>query len=169
MTLREIIRSAIDPALCLLPDRMDTAPAALIMLAICGQEADFRYRRQLGNGPARGLWQFELAGGVRGVLTHPASRESAYALCAARGVAPVATVVHPALEVDDVLAAGFARLLLWTDPWRLPAAGDVEGAWQLYLRTWRPGAYTRGTPAERAELRVRWGRYYAQAAAEVSP
>lgn len=169
MTPREIIRQAIDPALRLLPDRMDSAPAVLIMLAVTGQEADFRYRRQLGNGPARGLWQFERGGGVRGVLTHPASREHAYRLCAARCVAPVATSVHPALEVDDVLAAGFARLLLWTDPYRLPASGDVEGAWRLYLRTWRPGAYTRGTPAARAELRAKWGRYYAQAAAEVSP
>lgn len=36
--------------------------------------------------------------------------EAAYALCAARGVAPVAAMVHPALQGDDVLAAGFARL-----------------------------------------------------------
>lgn len=169
MTPLEILRQAIDPALSLLPDRLDSAPAVLIMLAICGQEADFRYRRQLGNGPARGLWQFERGGGVRGVLTHPASRESAYALCAARGFEPVATSVHAALEADDVLAAGFSRLLLWTDPCRLPAAGDIEGAWQLYLRTWRPGAYTRGTPTERGALRAKWARYYAQALAEVSP
>lgn len=82
---------------------------------------------------------------------------------------PVATAVHPALEVDDVLAAGFARLLLWTDPHRLPAVGDVEGAWQLYLRTWRPGAYTRGAPTKRAELRQKWAGYYTQALPEVSP
>ena len=38
----------------------------------------------------------------------------------------------------DVLAAGLARLLLWTDPSRLPRLGDADGAWQLYVRTWRP-------------------------------
>ena len=42
-------------------------------------------------------------------------------------------------EWDDVLAAAFARLLLFTDPAKLPKLGDADGAWQLYLRTWRPG------------------------------
>ena len=49
----------------------------------------------------------------------------------------------------DVIDAVFARLLFWTDPLPLPAVGDVEGAWQCYLRTWNPGAYSRGTPPER--------------------
>jgi len=68
-----------------------------------------------------------------------------------------------------VLAAGLARLLLWTDRPPLPALQDVEGGWQLYLRTWRPGAYTRGTPALRAELRAKWGRNYSAALREVLP
>lgn len=62
-----------------------------------------------------------------------------------------------------MLAAGLARLLLYTDPARLPGLGDEEGAWQLYLRTWRPGAFTRGTAAKRAELRQKWAKHYAQA------
>lgn len=167
MTPSEVLDTAIRPALDELPAKMGSAPAALILLAICGQEADFRYRRQLQDGPARGLWQFERGGGVRGVLTHPASRDHAYGLCDARRISPVAASVHPALEHDDVLAAAFARLLLWTDPYRLPAKGDVESAWQLYLRTWRPGAYSRGTPAQRDALRAKWGRYYALALEEV--
>ena len=44
-----------------------------------------------------------------------------------------------ALEHDDVLAAAFGRLLLWTDPRAPPAVGDESGAWALYLRCWRPG------------------------------
>ena len=28
---------------------------------------------------------------------------------------------------------------LWTDPKALPPVGDVDAAWALYLRTWRPG------------------------------
>ena len=47
--------------------------------------------------------------------------------------------IYAALEYDDVLAAGVARLLLWTDPKALPPVGDVDAAWALYLRTWRPG------------------------------
>lgn len=176
MTPAEIIRIAIDPGLALLPDRMDTAQAQCIMLAICGQEADFRHRWQVievrrpeVRGPARGLWQCERGGGVRGVLTHPASREHAYRVCGIRGVDPLAAAVWPALADDDVLAAAFARLLMWTDAGRLPVLGDEEGAWQMYLRTWRPGAWDRGTPAERAKLRRKWSGYYAQALREVAP
>lgn len=66
-----------------------------------------------------------------------------------------------------MLAAGLARLLLWSDPGRLPSEDDVEGAWRLYLKTWRPGAYDRGTAEQRAELRAKWGRNYAAAAREV--
>ena len=89
-------------------------------------------------------------------------------ICRARGVAVIAGDVHAALEHDDVLAAAFARLLLWTDPKSLPALNDADGAWQLYLRTWRPGAYPRGTAEQKAALRKKWGAYYAQAMQEAS-
>ncbi|MCY1226558.1 hypothetical protein D9M72_387930 [compost metagenome] len=153
--LRTIVQTAIEPALALLPLKMDTPAARLLLLAIGLQESRFLYRRQLGSGPARGLWQFERGGGVRGVLTHPASREHAYRICGIRGVEPVAAAVHPALEADDVLAAAFARLLMWTDAWRLPAVGDVQGGWEIYVRTWRPG---RPHPQT-------WAGLYAQAVA----
>ncbi|MCY1194844.1 hypothetical protein D9M72_61530 [compost metagenome] len=157
--LGTIVRTAIDPALALLPAKMDTPAARVQLLAIGLQESRFLYRRQLGNGPARGLWQFERTGGVRGVLTHPASREYAYRICGGRGLSPVAAAVHPALETDDVLAAAFARLLMWTDGWRLPVVGDVQGGWEMYIRTWRPGKPHQQT----------WAGLYAQALAEVAP
>jgi hypothetical protein len=138
MDLDAITHAAIVPALALLPPAMDTPQARVLLLAIGLQESRFLHRRQIG-GPARGFWQFERNGGVRGVLTHPASRDDALRICAARHVAPVSATIHAALETDDILAAAFARLLLWTDPLRLPAAGDADGAWALYLRTWRPG------------------------------
>lgn len=43
------------------------------------------------------------------------------------------------LAEDDILAAAFARLLLFTDPKSLPAIGAREAAWAYYLRNWRPG------------------------------
>jgi len=138
MDLDAITHASIVPALALLPSAMDTPQARVLLLAIGLQESRFQHRRQIG-GPARGFWQFERNGGVRGVLTHPASRDDALRICAARDVAPVSATVHATLETDDILAAAFARLLLWTDPLRLPAAGDADGAWALYLRTWRPG------------------------------
>ena len=163
----EAIRVSIDPGLEMLPSRMDTPEARLLMLAICGQEADFHHRWQVVDrsrpgvmGPARGLWQFERGGGVRGVLTHPASRAYAGGLCEMRRVPATVDAVYNTLHADDVLAAGFARLLLWTDPAPLPMVGDVETAWKLYLRTWRPGAYTRGTEDQRSKLRAKWAGYY---------
>jgi hypothetical protein len=123
------------------------SPAAKAMLwAIGRQESRMTHRRQIG-GPARGLWQFERGGGVRGVLTHPSSRDHATRLCAERGVAPTSEAVYPALELDDVLACGFARLLLFTEPGALPKPvhGNAEKAWTYYTRAWRPGKPHRHT------------------------
>lgn len=72
-------------------------------------------------------------------MTHPATMPHARALCAARGVEWAATRIWDALQHDDVLAAGLARLLLYSDPGPLPRVSDEAGAWALYLRTWRPG------------------------------
>ena len=138
MTLTEIRKLAIAPALALLPARMSGAAGEVMLLAIGLQESRFAHRRQIG-GPARGFWQFEQGGGVRGVLRHTATAGHARVLCAARNVAATESAVYAALEHDDVLAAGFARLLLWTDPKALPALGDEQAAWDLYLRVWRPG------------------------------
>lgn len=138
---------ALSPAMAaaaqLLPAALDTHPAHVIMLAIMGQESDCRHRAQLlnggGKGPARGLAQFELGGGVRGVLEHQSSRYWAVQVCKARSVRPVARDVWARMETDDVLAIAFARLLLFTDAKRLPEPADQAGAWAYYKRNWRPG------------------------------
>lgn len=132
----------LEEALALLPAKMDSVRARVLMLAIGLQESRFTHRRQVG-GPARGHYQFERGGGVRGVLTHPESKVHALRICRRRGV-PVGVpgaldATYRALEKDDILAACFARLLLWTDAAPLPAVEDVDGAWAYYLRTWRPG------------------------------
>lgn len=128
---------AIGVALGLLPPGMDTPAARVLMLAIGYQESGFAHRRQI-RGPARGYWQFEKTG-VAGVIQHRASRWHASAICAAREVDFTVTAVHRRLEHDDVLAAGIARLLLWTDPAPLPDPQDADAAWAYYLRNWRPG------------------------------
>lgn len=135
-----VYREVIVPSLALLPERMDSTPARVLMLAICGQEARWLHRVQIG-GPARGLFQFERDGGVKGVLTHPASRDLAVAVCTERGLSNGTLVqsVYDALPDDDILAACFARLLLWTDPRTLPKIGAKQEAWDYYLRNWRPG------------------------------
>lgn len=139
MILDDINTKALSPALALLPMKLDSVDARVLLLAIGQQESRFIYRRQQGNGPARGFWQNEQGGGVKGVLGNHSTVALALALCDSRKVAPNPSSVWAALEFDDVLAAGFARLILFADPKSLPAATDSEGGWDCYLRNWRPG------------------------------
>jgi len=74
---------------------------------------------------------------VHGVLRHERTATKARDLCAVRGVTPEDRPVWEALEHDDELAIGFARLLLWSDPRLLPT-NETE-AWDTYIRNWRPG------------------------------
>lgn len=138
MSPREMVQHVITPALALLPSRMDSNTARGLLLAIQGQEDQRQRRRQHPRGPARGLWQFEKGGGVLGVLRHPASADLAQQVCLARHVKPEPRPVWMLLQEDDILAAVFARLLLWTDAKPLPI-NEADG-WDYYIRTWRPGA-----------------------------
>jgi hypothetical protein len=159
MTPKEAIAGAYD----ILPERMRSAQATVMLLAIQLQEAPNQEQRQIG-GPAVGIWQFENGGGIKGVLAHPASAPHARAVCAALGVPATRGGVYAALQTtNDVLDAAFARLLLFTDPKPLPGMGNVEESWQLYLRTWRPGAHSRGDSEQRNKLRQKWSINYAKA------
>nr|WP_297388293.1 hypothetical protein [uncultured Roseateles sp.] len=150
MSLADILIKVIAQALMLLPSAMDSREARVLLLAIGWQESRFVHRRQI-KGPARGFWQFErgsktAGGGVWGVYLHPASRYWLAVLCEARGCEFHPDAIYRAIEHDDILAAGLARLLLFTDPKPLPAVHDVEGAWVLYAkRTWLPGKPHRDT------------------------
>lgn len=150
-------KEVIDRGLARLPSRMDSRSARVMMHAIGRQESRFEVRRQHGNGPAAGFWQFERGGGVKGVLTHPASRRLAREACEHLQVNPIPLEVWVALQVSDELAAVFARLLLWTDRASLPLPiPDCEqAAWDCYIRNWRPGKPHRQT----------WGRFWRDACA----
>jgi hypothetical protein len=142
-TLAEVMAEGIEPALKLLPPKMDSTQARIMLLTIGLQESRFIYRRQLG-GPARSYYQFEQGtkasrGGVFGVYLHNASRELLGVLCQARDVAFDPAAIYAELEFDDVLAAGVARLLLWTNAKPMPDIGDDLATWDYYLTTWRPG------------------------------
>lgn len=149
----------------LLPVAMRSTRADVQLLAIGLQESRLRYRAQLGGGPARGLWQFEL-GGISGtdgrtswgIYHHKATREHLRRVCEARGVAFEPRAIYRALEHDDVLAAACARLLLWTLPGALPQLGDWAAAWEQYLDAWRPGKPHPDT----------WGGFYAEALGTVA-
>lgn len=161
--LDAIMHSAINPGLGLLPAKMDSDKARVMLLAAGLQESRLQYRYQKTNdpyqkGPARGLWQFERAGGTRGVINHMQTRDYAKAVCEARDVPFDDVLVWTRLEFDDVLAAAFARLLMWADPKPLPDVdASHEDAWNCYLRCWRPGKPHRDT----------FDAFHAQARAQV--
>lgn len=153
VTLQGIRRTAIWPALKLLPEGLGGERAEVILLAIGLQESGFEHRRP-AFGPQRGFWRAAPVSGMVGaVLRHPAGAGLAVEVCDARRVPPIDERIHAALEHDDVLAAAFARLLLHIEGERPPPLGDVAEAWSLYCRAWRPAA-----PQRQA-----WDRNYAQA------
>lgn len=162
-----IVRRVLPDGLALLPSHLDTDRARVVLTGIQLQEDPDQRRRQWPTGPARGLWQFEQGGGVRGVLNHRVTRDLARAVCAERGVEATPSAVWNRLEHDDLLAVVFARLNLLWDPPALPAIGFGAAAFQLYLRTWRPGAWARGTTEQRQALRAKWDRNYLKAVAAV--
>lgn len=145
VTLGSVNGELFKAAFAMLPARMDSTSARVLLLATGLQESRFVHRRQLvgtpprPNGPAKGFWQFEQGGGCRGVLNHPASRALMMQACQQRGVAPTSAALWNAIENDDLLAAVAARLLYWTDSQPLPHPSDADAMWDYYLRVWRPG------------------------------
>lgn len=156
--LTQFVADILNPGLAYLPIAMDSPRARVQLLAMSLQEDPRQLRRQMGNGPARGLWQFERGGGVKGVMNHHATTGHAFRLCQERGVAWDSSAVWAKLETDDILACGFARLLLYSDPQALPSIDNADAGWDLYLRTWRPGKpHPEKWPANHAAARVALG------------
>jgi hypothetical protein len=161
----KLAHTALNIAIEILGDKYGSNESKLEVLAIGGQETKFTARRQIikkdgklvPSGPATSFWQFEQGGGVAGVLRHESSATLAKRLCAVRDVAPTSAAVWAAMEHDDVLGAGFARLLLLTDIGKLPKIGDAEAGWATYIKNWRPGKPHKDT----------WATAYANARTEL--
>ena len=135
----ETLNRILPAALSLLPYD-DTPEARALLIAIALQESGLRARRQMGDGPARGYWQFEQIG-VRGVLESPSKRAKSLALQFVTEMDCQATTeaVWGAIEHNDILATGLARILLWTHPAPLPKRLQTDAAWDYYEGLWRPG------------------------------
>jgi len=148
---------ALSAAYDILPAKYRSAQASVLLLVIQRQENPKRLHKQVG-GPAVGDYQFEIGGGITGVLEHEKVGPVAVEACKHLGVTPTAPAVYRALQLpdSDVLAAVFARLFLYTDPNQLPLIGDAEAGWECYLRTWRPGAVKR----QRDQLHAKWRANY---------
>lgn len=124
----------------LLPATLHSHTATNLLLAIGWQESRFEHRTQIG-GPAKGFWQFERMGGVKGVLEHRLSKTLIRdVLLDLQYPANMdAASCHAAIEHNDVLAFCFARLLLYVSPIQIPALDDSSHGWGMYVACWRPG------------------------------
>lgn len=147
-----IAKYVLPAALDLLPARMSSPQAKAMLLAIGLQESKFDYRQQVG-GPAHGYWQFEKAGGVRGVLGNKATAPLIVPIIQLLDYRWDETTCYNAITHNDVLACAFARLLLWTVPGALPQVNEPDKGWSQYLSGWRPGKPHRAT----------WNDYFAEA------
>jgi hypothetical protein len=143
--IQTVLDDAVVPALAMLPKKMDTDDAKVQLLTTGLQESRLLYPYQRTNipgekGPARGLCQMERFGGVKGVMTHWASKEYAREVCLARNTPWDIGQVWAALEFDPILAFAFARLLYYTDANHMPLVTDTHKiAWDSYIFNWRPG------------------------------
>ncbi len=134
-----IIKDYIEPGLSLLPPKMDTDKARAMLVATSLQESGFTNRKQIGGGPARGFWQNEKTGAIKGVLTHPSTKELIREVCARIVVPADIDLCYGLIAYHDALACCFARLLLWTLPRPLPGPDEPDEGWRQYLEAWRPG------------------------------
>lgn len=125
------------PVLGMMGGKFDDPKAHRMLRAIAIQESGLMHRSQFPTGPAVGMWQFERGGGVSGIFNHLSTRNTLRDWCVRLVVPFSISAIYEAIEFNDQLACVCARLLLYTDPFPLPV--DTTGAWEYYLRTWRPG------------------------------
>lgn len=171
--LRQLVEQDFAQGLALLPLAMSrNLPQVQIQLLTTHlQESPGQDQCQITNsktpgacGPARGIFQFEKGGGVAGVMGHPSTKVAAAEVCRLLGIPATVDAVYEALRTtDDRLDVAFARMLYWTDKDPLPKMGDVTASWEYYIRNWRPGAFSNGTPDQRVKLRKKWSTNYATA------
>ena len=146
MTPELLVSTAINPALNILATIMspsvNTPTAARFLTTIAIQETELKARRQMEDGPARSLFQFESVA-VDNVLSHPLSRKYASEFCKilcyriTKDEPKNIATIMAAIEHNDVLAAGFARLNLWASAYMMPTTED--SGWAVYTGIWRPG------------------------------
>lgn len=142
--LKPFIAGPLADAYLILPEKLDSLAASVMVLATCLQESGFLHRVQLGNGPAHGFAQMELGkpgngAGVTGICEHPSTRDMVRTLCQARDLDFSPIAIWNAIINDDVLALGMARLGYYTNARPFPAVGDKDGAYAYYIGTWHPG------------------------------
>ncbi len=132
---RQLLEIAIRPALRALGPRWSTVSAEQLVLGTAAQESGLVYLRQLGNGPALGLWQMEPAT-FRWLRDGFLDGDAPTTAELRRGVNQLTTRIRP--EGDEVawnlrVGAAFCRLRYAADRHPLPERDDIAG----HAATWK--------------------------------
>jgi hypothetical protein len=115
-----------------------SACAENLLLAIALQESNLSARIQGPNdaGPARSFWQFEKIGVVD---VFQRQKTALKVMCDALVLPCEPGKLHLMMAYNDMIACVIARLTLRLDPRSLGLATTEEGAWDYYIKNWRPG------------------------------
>lgn len=115
-----------------------SACAENLLLAIALQESNLSARIQGPNdaGPARSFWQFEKIGVVD---VFQRQKTALKVMCDVLVLPCEPGKLHLMMAYNDMIACVIARLTLRLDPRSLGLATTEEGAWDYYIKNWRPG------------------------------
>jgi hypothetical protein len=114
-----------------------SASAEELLLGTALVESDLRHRRQLGGGPARGLFQMEPAT-HDDIWTNFLKYQPAYAKGVEQLLSSRKANRHVELETNDQYACAMARMLYQRKSEPLPAAGDIKkmaAYWKKHYNT----------------------------------
>ena len=141
MRPKYLVDTVINPTLNMMQDYVGipyNAYAENLLLAIALQESNLMARIQGPNdtGPARSFWQFEKIGVVD---VFQRQKTALKVMCDALVLPCEPGKLHLMMAYNDMIACVIARLTLRLDPRSLGLATTEEGAWEYYIRNWRPG------------------------------
>jgi len=138
MNAEQLKRHIIEPTLKKMG--MYSESAVNLLLGTCAQESLMgQYVRQLGGGPAIGIYQMEpiTADDImyRYLPLHKDIEDKFLQAAMPYALAPKHHVIN-AMIFDVRLATALCRLKYWMDPEPLPEADDIEGLAKTYKRVY---------------------------------
>ena len=145
-TVETFLTKVIEPVLCHLTAIPFSPAAAQLMLGTAIHESKIKHRRQIGGGPARGLFQMEPA-------THDDIWDNYLKYRSKIGdqvkalLSSATANRHHELEANDNYAAALCRVHYLRAPGALPPFGDI-GAMAAYWKKYYNTAKGAGTVAK---------------------
>ena len=110
------------------------AVVQLLVMIAAHESGGFRYVKQMGEGPARGLLQMEPVG-LAEVVRYYRLRQNKFAQ-----IKGLDQVTVDQLVFDSALAVVCARIFFMAEPEALPAADDIDALAQYAKKHWNTAA-----------------------------